>query len=77
MPHDRALVVNRQWAGIFAALFVALMLGTVSYAWSANAQIAVMQHDVNELKDARLDVRLARMEEKLDWLVHSQQRGRQ
>lgn len=76
MPHDRAVVINRQWAGVFAALFVALFVGTVSYAWSANAQIAVLQHDVNDLKEAKLDVRLARMEEKLDWLVQTQRRIR-
>lgn len=76
MPHDRALVVNRHWAGVFAALLVTLVVGCVSYAWSANAQIAVLQHDVTELKQADLPVRLARMEEKLDWLVQAQRRGR-
>lgn len=74
--HERAVIVSRQWAAIFAALFISLVVATISYAWSANAQIAVLQDDVNDLKDAKLDIRLARMEEKLDWLVQSQRRNR-
>lgn len=71
---ERALVVNRQWASVIAALFVMLAGATVSYAWTANAQIAVLQRDVSELKQADLAVRLARMEEKLDWLVRANTR---
>lgn len=76
MQSDRAIVVNKQWAGIFVALFVTLVVGTFSYAWAANAQIAVLQSDVNEMKQSRLSERLARMEEKLDWLVQAQRRNK-
>jgi hypothetical protein len=74
MATDRALVISKQWAAVFASLFVALVVGCVSYAWTANAQAAVMQSDVAELKKAELSTRLARMEEKLDWLVRTQQK---
>lgn len=72
MPHEKAIVITRFWANLYGALLCAFITGAIAYAWSANAQIAVLQRDVNEIKDAKLDVRLARMEEKLDWLVRSQ-----
>ena len=69
MSQDRAIVINKQWAGVLTACLAALIIGGVSYAWAANAKDAVLQRDVAELKQANLDVRLARMEEKIDWLV--------
>lgn len=76
MQSERAIVVSRQWATILASLFVMLTGAIASYAFAATAQIAVLQQDVNDLKSARLDVRLARMEEKLDWLVQTQRKMR-
>lgn len=72
MASERALVISKPWAAIFASLFVAMVVGGISYAWTANAQAAVMQSDVAELKKAELSIRLARMEEKLDWLVQKE-----
>lgn len=72
MQSDRAMVISRWWASLLASLLVAIILGGTAYAWSTNAQIAVMQSDVNDLKGAKIDVRLARMEEKIDWLVRVQ-----
>lgn len=63
------MVINRSWASIFVSLFILLIGGSVSYAWTANAQIAVLRSDVDDLKKAELSIRLARMEGKIDWIV--------
>lgn len=76
MQRERAVVMDKQWAAILAAFFITSVTATISYAWSANSQIAVLQSDVNELKAAKLDIRLARMEEKIDWLVQAQNKVR-
>ncbi len=76
MPHEKAIVITRFWANLYGSILFAILLGGFTYAWAANAQIAVLQRDVNDLKQANIDVRLARMEEKLDWLVRSQAGGK-
>ena len=76
MTHDKAIIINKFWAGIIATIVTSFIIGGVGYAWNANAQISMLQSDVNDLKAAKLDVRLARMEEKLDWLVQSQRGAR-
>lgn len=80
MMHDKAIVINKFWMGIISMLIGAILIGGFTYAWNANAQIAVLQHDVNDLKSANIDQRLTRIEEqqkavveKLDILIR---RGR-
>jgi len=79
MAHERALVVSKFWAGILSTVIGALVVGVVGYAVTANAdaaataeKIKTLQADMDSIKKAQLDVRLARMEEKIDWLVRSQ-----
>lgn len=63
--HEKAIVINKFWASVYATVIAAALLGGVAYAWQANAQIAVLQRDVNELNNANTNTRLARMEEQL------------
>lgn len=61
--HDKALVISRFWAGIMSTVVAAAVVGGFAYAWNANAQIAVLQHDVTQITSANLDMRLTRLEE--------------
>ena len=75
--HDRAIILNRYWAGLLSSLLAALVIGGLGYAWNANAQIAVLRSDVDDLKKAELASRLSRMEGKLDELLaNAHARGR-
>lgn len=65
MMHDKAVIVTRFWAGIISSVVAAAVIGGFCYAWNANAQIAVLQRDVNEINSARLDMRLVRLEEQV------------
>lgn len=72
--HRKAIVISPWWAGIIATIIASGMISCFTFVFSANAQLSVMQNDVNDIKQAKLDVRLTRMEEKLDWLVKSAKR---
>ncbi len=72
--HDKAFIVSKFWAGIFSSIIATSFIGGLAYAWSANAQIAVMQRDINNITDAKLDMRLTRMEEKIDMLITDRRR---
>lgn len=70
--HSRKiLVVNSTWAGIFASLFVALVGFLGTFVMNANAAITVLQHDMKNITESKLDERLARMEEKQDWVIRT------
>lgn len=65
----KILVINSWWAGIFASLFVALVCFLGLFVFNANAAISVLQHDMKNITESKLDERLARMEEKQDWVI--------
>lgn len=77
ISQDKAFVVNKYWAGLLSSIMGSAVIGGIAYAWAANAQIAVLQRDVDSITGAKLEMRLTRMEEqvkagneKLDYLVN-------
>lgn len=65
MGHDKALIINKFWASVLASVIGSAIIGGVAYAWTANANIAVLQNDVRQIQAANLDTRLTRMEEQI------------
>ncbi len=68
MSHNKAVVINRWWAGLFASLAATSMISAFGFAWSANSQQAVTQSEVQMLKEQQramqnVPERLARVEE--------------
>ena len=63
--HRKALVISPFFATIFSSIAIATMIGGISYAWNSNADLAVLQRDVKQIKDANLDVRISVMEQNI------------
>lgn len=72
--HRKAIIISPWWAGVIASIIASGMISCFAFVFSANAQLAVMQNDMNDIKKSDLPQRLSRMEEKLDWLVRSAKR---
>lgn len=63
--HRKALVVSPFFATILSSVAVTAVIGGIGYAWNANADLAVLQRDVKQIKDANLDVRISVMEQNI------------
>lgn len=59
----KVLVIHPFFASILVALAVSAVAGGVGYAWNTNADFAVLQRDVKQIKDANLDVRMSVIEQ--------------
>jgi protein involved in polysaccharide export with SLBB domain len=59
----KALVVSPFFATIFATIAAGGLAGGMTYAWNTNADFAVLQRDVKQIKDANLDVRMSVIEQ--------------
>lgn len=53
MSH-KVIAINSFWASIIASLMVALVLGGVSYALAAGQDLAVIQDQMQEIRQAKL-----------------------
>lgn len=62
----KVIALNGWWASLLASIIAASVVASAAYAWTANAELAVLKRDVSEMKQADLPVRLARMEEKIN-----------
>lgn len=60
---NKALVISPLFASVFATIASGAIIGGVGYAWNANADLAVLQRDIKQIKDANLDVRMSVMEQ--------------
>lgn len=81
--HSKAIIISPYWAGIIASLITSGFLGSFVFVFNANAQIAVtnnkiatLQQDLADIKDTKIEPRLASIETKVDWLVNQQRRDR-
>lgn len=79
--HTKAIIISPYWAGILASLITSGFLGSFIFVFNANAQIAVtnnkiarLQQDLVEIKDTKIEPRLASIEAKVDWLVQQKRR---
>jgi len=61
--HHKAIIINDWWAGILGTIIAACFLGSISFAWSANSEQAVLQDKVRKMEEANLPERMARIEE--------------
>lgn len=68
--HSKAAIINKWWAGIFAALIIASALGSYRFAWdSNNNQIAIqtnqetMQTQIKSMQGDKLPERMAAIEQ--------------
>lgn len=61
--HRKALIISPFFAAIFATLGASMIAGGVGYAWNTNADFAILQRDVKQIKDANLDVRMSVIEQ--------------
>ena len=66
--HEKAIVISKWWAGIFAALAASSAVSAFGFAWNANSQNAVTQEKVRvvELQQQAMQnvpERLARVEQ--------------
>lgn len=59
----KALVISPFFATIFATIATGAIVGGAGYAWSTNADFAILQSDVKQIKDANLDVRMSVIEQ--------------
>lgn len=64
MTHSgrKVIAARASWAAIFVSICSAAIIGGVAYAWNANADFAVLQRDVRELKAANMQDKLATLE---------------
>ncbi len=67
--HKKAIVITQWWASVIAMLIATGMTGVFAYSWQANAEIAVMKRQIEDIRSVNVDTRLARIEEKLDWII--------
>ena len=74
--HKKAVVITQWWAGVFATMVATGMAGVFAYSWQANAEIAVMKRQIEDIRSVNVDSRLARIEEKLDWIIKGKNYGK-
>ena len=66
--HNNAFIINKTWAGLFTAVLGSAIIGGFGFAFTVNADQAVMQSDVQELKEANMPNRLSTMEQQIKQL---------
>ena len=71
MAHDKAVVLNRFWAGVISAVMIAGIIGASGTALSAYAQMAVMREDVKQLKDAKLEPKVIAIEQQMKYTAQT------
>lgn len=83
--HSKIAAVNRVWGAVIVGVATASIIGSGAYAWNTNAQIAVMNDDIKDLKDigvgprmavvektvARIEGKQDKMDDKLDRLLEN------
>lgn len=74
--HKKAIVITQWWASVIASLLASGMIGVFVYSWQANAEIAVMKRQIEDMRSVNVDTRLARIEEKLDWIIKGKNYGK-
>lgn len=68
MTHNKAIIIGRWWAGLFATLAAASAVSAFGFAWNANSQQAVIKERVDTQQSQLaalqgLPERMARVEE--------------
>ncbi|TVL97179.1 MAG: hypothetical protein CV087_22710 [Candidatus Brocadia sp. WS118] len=71
MQNRKAIIIHPVFATVLSSIAISAILGGVGYAWNTNADMAVLQRDVKQIKDANLDVRLSVMEQNVRSVVDS------
>lgn len=71
MDDDKTITIKPFFATVLSSIAISAILGGVGYAWNTNADMAVLQRDVKQIKDANLDVRLSVMEQNVRSVVDS------
>jgi len=64
--YRKAIVISPWWAGIISTIIAAGFLSCTAFAFNAYADLLKLKDTVRELKEANLDKRLTRIEDKLD-----------
>lgn len=72
MTHNKAIVISKWWAGIFAALATTSAISAFGFAWNANSQQAIVQEKVRAIEEARLPDRMARIEKGVENIEKAQ-----
>lgn len=68
-PHRRAIIISPWWAGIISSVIAAGFFSCIAFAFTAYADMVKLKETVKELKEAQLDKRLTRIEDKIDYLI--------
>lgn len=74
MTGHKVIAINSWWAGILGTLLTAVVIGSVTYAWNANAQLATLKTDVADIKGANLPIQVASLKVQVDNIVKANER---
>lgn len=72
--NSKAIIISGAWASILTTVAGAIIISGLAYAWNTNADLAVLQRDVKQIKDANLDVRMSVMEQTVKGMADTMNR---
>lgn len=60
------IVINSMWASILSTLLVCFVTAGIAYAWDSHSTVAVLQAQVEEMKQINVPVKITELQGKID-----------
>lgn len=60
---NKVIAINGWWASVLASILASIVFGGIGYAFSAHAQLEILQGKINSIESSGLPERMARIEE--------------